>query len=217
MSIHDEALKPREEGEIPYIYAKRHLKDPLPYPIHDKSNWEGLRRVFRRGKVEFETHEDFCLRIEGNDEKEPHIIGFCKIPDTENNRKRLKALSKPREEDATEIQIGDEGERIQVPIKVSIPPLYTRLDKSLVKESALEEMWEKLKEKAEKEGFQLVPKAKIEEPVEKRPDPNVVISSSVNVIASEPEDMGGDLEPLPEPEEEKPAASKRKKDLIGKI
>jgi len=202
MSVYDEALRPQEDEEVPVIYAKRHIPEPKPYALFDKSNWEGFVKRIKNGKVVHEISEDFSLRVEGNANNYPHIVGFCKIPGTENNIRRLEFLSKPRYEEATKVEVDLEtGRKKQVPCQVEIPPLYSRLDQSLVKKSALDEMWSKMKDLLEERGLEITQK---DQPktveVEEKPDVNIVSTTEAKV---EDENKLEKLPDAPKPEPKK--------------
>lgn len=160
MSIYEDMLKPQSEEAFPCIYAKRidrSLRPKRP-AIHDKS-FEGLKRVIRNGRVEFDVYQDFCLIIDGE-------TGHCKVPDTPYNRKRLEELSTTRKgtdyirkrnwdyHDERDPRAWEEH-----PVEVEVPPLYELLDKTIIQKSAEDALAETVMNKIQKE-YDLVPKEK---------------------------------------------------------
>ena len=84
--IQNQLFGPKKEGDIPHILCRRNEPVEFTYDIHDTS-LEGLRPVYRRGKIEHEVYHDFVLIIPPD--------GYCLIPDSPNNRQRLERISVP--------------------------------------------------------------------------------------------------------------------------
>jgi hypothetical protein len=119
-------FKPKGAEEIPVIYAKRNLDMVHKYNLKDKS-FEGLRRVARNGKVIYEVDENYSgLVIDGE-------TGYCKIHDTENNRKRFERCSRPQKRTVMVNQLDpDTGENKVVPTEIIEKPMYERIDQSII-------------------------------------------------------------------------------------
>jgi len=147
MSFTEDMLKPKREGDIPYIYAKRNLPMEHTYPLFDKS-WECFIRTMRDGKVVLEPGFKDPVRIEA-------ITGECKIPDTPNNRKRFETLCKTRWIKGTEIELQADGSKVEKPTDVEVPPAFTRIDENLIEKDVLDSMEARLLERLLDKGIDL--------------------------------------------------------------
>lgn len=119
---------PLDDG-MPVILAKRlDPQIPTTNTLRDYG-FEGLSREDRDGVVQWVPNRQFVLSIEGD-------TGSCRIPDTENNRKRLKRLSITKTEKVKRIVINDEGQPAEVEDTVPVPATYKMMEQSLA-QSAL--------------------------------------------------------------------------------
>jgi hypothetical protein len=86
--------------------------------------FEGLSRAERGGKTLWEPSRNFVLYIDGE-------TGNCRIPDTENNRKRLERLSKGGKETVKRIVLDDNGQTQTKTEEIETPPTYKMMEQNL--------------------------------------------------------------------------------------
>ncbi len=109
---------------MPVVLAKRiDPQIPTTNTLTDYG-FEGLRKVEKGGKIAWEVDRNFVLYIDGE-------TGNCRIPETENNRKRLKRLSKGGSEKVKRITMNDDGVLKEVEEEVEIPPTYKMMEQNL--------------------------------------------------------------------------------------
>jgi hypothetical protein len=109
---------------MPVILAKR--QDPQIPTTGTLTDYgfEGLTRIDRGGKVQWEPNHNFVLYIDGE-------TGNCRIPDTENNRKRLKRLSQGGQETVTRLVLDEDGQTTKQDEVIPIPPTYKMMEQNL--------------------------------------------------------------------------------------
>ena len=151
----EDLFKPRKEGDVPYIYAKKRLPMRHTYNLFEK-DWDGLRKVQKNGKVTFEIDLNHNVVINGE-------TGECRIPDTKNNRKRLERLCKPTKVMGTHREYQPDGTFKEIPKEIEVPPAYTRLDENLLERKTLDVMESKLLERISKK-FDIVEKTQTDVP-----------------------------------------------------
>lgn len=140
---------PRNEEDVPYIFCKRFFKRK---PQGSRSlqlegghlltdyRFEGLRKVMRSGKMEFEVDKNYCMSIMPD--------GRCPIPDTEFNRKLLSDLQLKKNRvsrTSTEVVLED-GEIKNKKIETYDPPEYEIVEQVSVKDRFPKEVVDNLKQ-----------------------------------------------------------------------
>lgn len=157
---------PQKKDEIPYILCRRNFSHPMTYNQHD-ATWEGLRRVIRDGRVKFEIHHNFNLIIYAPN-------GYCKIPKTPSNEKRLDRIGKPTIRTETHRRIDHStGQWTDEEVEVREPPMYERIEDSMIEDQMVDKLLEKMKDRLKKE--QAGPDPDVPEMVEEvmEPEPEV--------------------------------------------
>lgn len=109
---------------MPVILAKR--MDPQIPTTNTLTDYgfEGLARVDKAGKTAWEPSRNFVLYIDGE-------TGNCRIPDTENNRKRLKRLSIGGKETIKHLSLNDDGKPVAREEVIEVPPTYKMMEQNL--------------------------------------------------------------------------------------
>lgn len=131
-------FEPQDPNLPPTILCRRNTPHRLTYALHDPT-WEGLRRVTRRGKTAWELDHNFNLRIEVN--------GYCRIPDTANNRKRLELLSRPIVKRATQRKYNFTTlKEDEIEVEIVEPPTYERVQNNLIQKELLDRLAAELRQ-----------------------------------------------------------------------
>lgn len=129
---------PNEDG-MPVILAKR-LDPQIPTTNNLRDyGFEGLSRAERNGSIQWEPNRNFVLIIEGE-------TGNCRIPDTENNRKRLKRLSITRTEKIKKIVMDDEGQTKEIEETVPVTPTYKMMEQTLAQSTLVDSVAKRVME-----------------------------------------------------------------------
>jgi len=175
MTITEEFFRPKSETDIPYIYAKKILPMEYTYNFYDKS-WEGLRKVNRKGVITFEIDMNQAVEING-------ATGECKIPDTENNRKRLEKLSHARKSEGTHLVLQEDGVTMkEETIIVEAPPAFKRLDENVIEKSIMDELEAKMMERF-RDRYDIIPK---QHPTVEEPDLTPIKGTKVKAELLDP-------------------------------
>lgn len=116
---------------MPVILAKR-LDPSIPNTCNLRDyGFEGLtdKGVDLNGKTLWEPNRNFVLVIDGE-------TGNCRIPDTKNNRARLKRLSAIERRPVTRVVLNEAtGKTETIEESEIVPPTYTMMEQNLAQSS----------------------------------------------------------------------------------
>lgn len=120
-----------QDDGMPVILAKR-LDPQMPTTTTLRDyGFEGLSQVDRNGTTQWEVNRNFVLYIDGE-------TGDCRIPETENNRKRLKRLSVQKTERIKRVIMDDDGQTKEIEETVNVPPTYKMMEQSLAQSTLVD-------------------------------------------------------------------------------
>lgn len=142
-------FEPQDPNAPPTILCRRNTPHRLTYALHDPT-WEGLKKTTRHGKTMWEIDRNFNMRIEVN--------GYCRIPDTKNNRARLELLSKPLVKRATQKKFNFTTlKEEEIEVEIIEKPIYERVQDNLFQKELLSKLAAELRQMgvqapAEQEG-----------------------------------------------------------------
>ena len=119
---------------MPVILAKR-IDPSIPNTCNLRDyGFEGLieKGTDINGKLVWEPHRNFVLIIDGES-------GNCRIPDTKNNRERLKRLSKVEKRPITRVVLNEAtGKTESVEESEIVPATYTLMEQNLAQSSMVD-------------------------------------------------------------------------------
>lgn len=128
-----------QEDGMPVILAKRlDPQIPATVPLRDYG-FEGLTRLDRGGATVWEPNRSFVLVIDGE-------TGNCRVPDTENNRKRLKRLSIVRSERIKKVTLNDDGQPVEHEETVPVPATYKMMEQTLAQSTLVDSVAKRVME-----------------------------------------------------------------------
>ncbi len=121
--VYLESLKPRVEGAMPVLHARRIDGIPCNHNLSD-ATFEGLVKRNRSGKEVWEVDDNRKIRINGT-------TGECVIPDTPFNRERLKLLSTERDVEAVTFDRDAEGNLVENKRMTKSTIMYEVVDETM--------------------------------------------------------------------------------------
>ena len=170
----EEMISPKAKDDIPYIYAKKNLKEIFTYDFFDK-RWQGMTKVMQNGKVAHTLKLDFALRISGLD-------GTCKIPATPDNKKLFEKLCQPIKRSATRHDPQPDGSTKEVEFTHEEAPLWSRIDENVLDAGLTDDIVERVLQKIQNSGHKIVKDDKF------TPEPTIPVVDDVEVIPLDLED-----------------------------
>lgn len=137
--IAEDVMGKKGAPTYPYILCKRNVPPDLTYDLHSVGEWEGLKGVISNGRTAFEIDPNFTLIIKPD--------GTCFIPDTPNNRERLKRVSSSQK--ITEYRKRHNSQKMvdeEYMVETIIPAAYEQIEASLLNSSMAKEIARQVRE-----------------------------------------------------------------------
>ncbi len=209
--VYLESLKPRVEGAMPVLHARRIDGIPCNHNLSD-ATFEGLAKRNRNGKEVWEVDDNRKIRIDG-------ITGECVIPDTPFNRERLKKLSTARDVEAVTFDRDAKGNLIEKKRMTKSTIMYEVVDETMKDKMAAGLMAkavenisaEDLVEILAAKGLTVAPAQPAPTPDPEKTSPITVNQDTINRVES------GEPEEVEKPQTKKKQKKKSTKDLMKAI